>query len=190
LSSLYREILGADWLTLPQQIRDMHDVTGLQCAEGRASVDRGSGFLSRCIGRAIGFPAATGDTPIRVTFDASPGGELWTRAFGASRLSSRQFRVGHLLGERFGSLSFAMTLVAMPDRLSLELRGWSVLGMRLPMWLGPRAIAYESVEDGRFNFHVEISHPLTGLLVRYRGWLHAPLPRSGERLGEGVTHHP
>ena len=29
----------------------------------------------------------------------------------------------------------------------------------------------ESAEDGRFNFHVEISHPLTGLIVRYRGWL-------------------
>jgi len=23
----------------------------------------------------------------------------------------------------------------------------------------------------RFRFHVEISHPLTGLIVRYRGWL-------------------
>lgn len=176
MSGLYREILGAAWPTLPQQIREMHDVTGRQCAEGRASVDRGSGLLSRCIGRAIGFPAGTRDTPIQVTFDVSPEGELWTRAFGASRLSSRQFRAGELLGERFGVLSFDMTLVARADRLSLVLRSWSVFGMRLPMWLGPRAIAYESVENGRFHFHVEISHPLTGLLVRYRGWLDAPRP--------------
>ena len=35
----------------------------------------------------------------------------------------------------------------------------------------PRSASYESVEDGRFRFHAEISHPLTGLIVRYRGWL-------------------
>jgi hypothetical protein len=176
LSSLYREILGAAWLTLPQQIRDMHEVTGRQCAEGRASVDRGALLISRCVGRVIGFPPETRDTPIKVLFDVSPNGELWTREFGASRFSSRQFRSDDLLAERFGLLSFAMALVATPDRLTLVLRRWSVLGVRLPMWLGPRATAYESVENGRFHFHVEISHPLTGLLVRYRGWLGAPRP--------------
>jgi hypothetical protein len=39
------------------------------------------------------------------------------------------------------------------------------------MWLCPTSTAYEHVEDGRFAFHVEIGHPLTGLIVRYRGWL-------------------
>ena len=45
---------------------------------------------------------------------------------------------------------------------------------RLPIWLCPRADAYESVENGRFHFHVEIRHPLTGLIVRYRGSLSRP----------------
>ena len=32
-------------------------------------------------------------------------------------------------------------------------------------------------DDGRFSFHVEISHPLTGLIVRYQGWLEPkPVP--------------
>jgi hypothetical protein len=39
------------------------------------------------------------------------------------------------------------------------------------MWLCPRSTSYDTVEDGRFRFHVEISHPLTGMIVRYRGWL-------------------
>ncbi|WP_416361782.1 DUF4166 domain-containing protein [Mesorhizobium sp. AR02] len=39
------------------------------------------------------------------------------------------------------------------------------------MWLCPRSTSFETVENGRFRFHVEISHPLTGLIVRYRGWL-------------------
>ena len=64
-----------------------------------------------------------------------------------------------------------MALVVESGRLSLVLRRWSFLGLPLPMWLCPRSASYERVEDGRFRFHVEISHPLTGLIVRYRGWL-------------------
>jgi hypothetical protein len=39
------------------------------------------------------------------------------------------------------------------------------------MWLAPAGDSYEFAEDGRFHFHVEIGHALTGLIVRYRGWL-------------------
>ena len=31
--------------------------------------------------------------------------------------------------------------------------------------------SFESSADGRFCFHVEIKHPLAGLIVRYSGWL-------------------
>jgi hypothetical protein len=51
-----------------------------------------------------------------------------------------------------------------------------VLGIPLPLWLCPRADAYESVENGRFCFHVEIRHALTGLIVRYEGSLASPEP--------------
>ena len=47
----------------------------------------------------------------------------------------------------------------------------AAFAMPLPMWLGPRALAHETAEAGRFHFHVEISHPLTGLIIRYRGGL-------------------
>jgi len=51
------------------------------------------------------------------------------------------------------------------------LRRWSAFGVPLPMWLCPHAQSYESVEQDRFNFHVAVSHPLTGLIFRYDGWL-------------------
>jgi hypothetical protein len=76
-----------------------------------------------------------------------------------------------LLCERFGPLVFAMALVPEDGRLRLVLRRWSVFGVPLPVRLCPRSDSYEWVVDGRFGFHVEISHPLTGLIVRYRGWL-------------------
>jgi hypothetical protein len=50
-------------------------------------------------------------------------------------------------------------------------RRWSACGIPLPRALAPRGDSYEFVEAGRFHFHVEIATPITGLIVRYRGWL-------------------
>ena len=138
-------------------------------------MQRGSGLLARLAAAIIGFPRATADTPVRVEFNAIGEAETWTRTFGNKSFSSGQFagrgRSERLLCERFGPLTFAMALVPEEGRLRLVLRRWSAFGVPLPMWLGPRSNSHESAEDGRFHFHVEISHPLTGLIVRYRGWL-------------------
>jgi hypothetical protein len=172
---LYARILGEAWRDLPPQIRDMHDVRGTVTAEGFAWVERGRSPLAWLINALIGFPGINSDVPVRVKFDVSGEGEIWTRKFGDERFGSRQFagrgRSKHLLCERFGPLTFAMALVVSGDRLSLILRRWSLFGLPLPMWLGPRAESYETAEHGRFNFHVRISHLLTGLIIRYDGWL-------------------
>ncbi len=170
---LYKRVAGDAWPDLPAEIRAMHD--GLGMAEGRASVERGDGMLSRLAAWLVGFPPAGADVPVRVCFKTGKAGEVWTRTFGTHTFSSCQFtgrgRSQRLLCERFGLLSFAMALVVEPGKLSLVLRRWSFLGLPLPMWLCPRSASYEYVEDGRFRFHVEISHPFAGLIVRYRGWL-------------------
>ncbi|MBZ9677983.1 DUF4166 domain-containing protein [Mesorhizobium sp. ES1-1] len=170
---LYAMLLGCAWQGLPDEIRDMHEHT--KTAEGRASVERGPNIIGRLAAWLVGFPQANADIPVGVRFDACNGQEIWTRTFGGHEFSSRQFagrgRFERLLCERFGPLTFAMALVAEPGKLSLFLRGWTLLGLPLPMWFCPRSTSFETVEDGRFRFHVEISHPLTGLIVRYRGWL-------------------
>lgn len=171
--ALYSGVLGDAWKSLPAEIRAMHE--GAAMAEGSASVERGGGILSRLAARMAGFPPTAADVPVKVRFVTDGQGETWTRSFGTHGFSSRQFagrgRSDRLLCERFGPLTFAMALVAGEDRLSLVLRRWSFLGLPLPMWLCPRSNAYETVEDDRFRFHVEISHPVAGLIVRYRGWL-------------------
>jgi hypothetical protein len=144
-------------------------------AHGRAGVERRRGPLAALIGWVMRFPQATADTAVTVRFEAAGGVETWTRTFGDHSSASRQLagsgRSERLLVERFGPLSFAMALVRDDERLSLVLRRWSFLGVALPMWLGPTSQAHEAVENGRFTFHVEIGHPLAGMVVRYRGWL-------------------
>lgn len=172
---LYRRILGTAWQRLPAEIRALHEGRGTTVAAGSASVERGSSPLARLAAFLIGFPAAAEDMPVQVRFDAEGGAETWTRSFGDDSFSSRQFagkgRSAGLLCERFGLLTFAMALVPEGDRLTLVLRRWRFCGLPLPLWLCPRSDSYEVSKGGRFRFHVDISHPLTGLIVRYRGWL-------------------
>jgi Domain of unknown function (DUF4166) len=172
---LFARVLGDAWDGLPAEIRRLHTVDGVATAEGRASVERGDGLLARLAAAIVGFPAASADTPVRVRFEVAEGGETWTRSFGTDTFSSRQSagsgRSAGLICEHFGPLVFAMALVPEPGRLRLVLRRWTAFGVKLPLWLAPRSTAYETVEQGRFHFHVELAHPLTGLIVRYRGWL-------------------
>jgi hypothetical protein len=64
-----------------------------------------------------------------------------------------------------------MALAVEGVNLRYRIRRWAFLGCALPLWLGPRSSAIESVQDGRFRFDVEISHLFTGLVVRYAGVL-------------------
>jgi hypothetical protein len=79
--------------------------------------------------------------------------------------------VAFVICERFGPLNVGMALLCESERLRFVVRRWSVCGIPLPRALAPRGDSYEFAEAGRFHFHVEIAHPFTGLIVRYRGWL-------------------
>ena len=171
--SLYGQLLGADAARLPAAVLAMHD--GIAAASGEASVERGGGLLARLAAWMVGFPKATQCVPLRMTFERRGEAELWTRDFGGagfqSLLSVGAGRNQGLLVEKVGPLSFAMALVAGDGALQLKMRRWAAFGLPLPLALAPRSQAVESAEGGIFRFHVELSHPLTGLIVRYRGWL-------------------
>ena len=172
---VHRRVLGEAWNDLPEPIRAMHDLRGTLIAEGRASVERGSGLLARIVAMIFQFPPAAGDVPVRVTFRAEDGREVWQREFGRYRFSSIQEEgcgaFERLLCERFGPFSFGLALVMANGRLRLVARGWRFLGIPLPTALVPNGEAYEHADDGRFNFHVEIRQRFIGLIVRYQGWL-------------------
>lgn len=73
--------------------------------------------------------------------------------------------------ERFGVASFALALVLDGGKLSLIPRRWSLLGIPMPAFLLPRGASFEYEEAGRFHFDVEISAPVVGLIVAYKGSL-------------------
>ena len=172
---LYQRLLGTTWEQLPSPIRAMHDLHDAITAEGTAQVERGTRPLARLAATLIGFPQAGENVPVQVSFRVDNGREVWQRSFAGKKFSSIQSegkgRSQHLLMERFGPLLFSIGLVFDQQKLHLVVRSWSLFGFPLPRFLAPTGETYEQVIDNVFHFHVHISHPLTGLIVRYRGWL-------------------
>ncbi len=172
---LYQRLLGSKWRDLPEEIRAMHDVASSCRVAGRAKVHRGRNPLARLTAFIVRFPPTSDDVAVNVQFDAKDGIETWTRDFGGKRFASRQEEGcgarAHLMIERFGPLAFAMAVVLEPGRMSLVHVGWRIFGIPMPRFLAPRVVAYEEVRDGKFNFHVRVTHPLCGLIVQYDGWL-------------------
>ena len=173
---VYRQVMAGAFDAMPDAWRAVHDLrVGTLTVEGRASVRRGKGLLARLVGAVIGFPAAGDGSPVSLCFERRGNAELWTRTLGGKAFSSLQApgqgRSEHLVVERFGPLAVAMAPTTQDGRMSLVVRRFSVFGLPLPPWLSPTTAAHEAIVDGRFRFDVEIGHPLTGMIVRYRGWL-------------------
>ncbi|MEN9865980.1 MAG: hypothetical protein RL748_1570, partial [Pseudomonadota bacterium] len=176
----YQRLLGPRFASLPAPIRQMHDwyqggrSAGLR-AEGKANIERGTSLLSRLIARVVGFPQAGQDVPVQVKFENNPEGEVWTRSFAGKSFFSVQSlgqgRSQHLIEERFGPAKFGLALVMDQDSVRLKICHWRLFGIKLPLAWSPKTESREYVEDGQYRFHIEISHPWVGLIVRYRGYL-------------------
>ncbi len=172
---LFRQLLGSAFNDLPPRLRALHDSRQARRWAGLAQVRRGRGLLARMIAAILGFPTAAAQAPVSVIFSPEKGGERWTRDFGgktfASTLSCGSGRDQYLMVERFGMISVAFALVLEGGRLSLIARGWRILGVAMPRFLLPNGLSFEAEERDRFCFDVEISAPLVGLIVAYRGTL-------------------
>jgi hypothetical protein len=182
---LYRRLLGEAWYRLPEPVNTLHDLDDTMVVSRRACIERGPGVLAWIAATLFRFPRAGRDVSVEVTLSADKSREVWRRRFAGHNLRSVQWqgrgRSAYLLREQFGPAIFSMALVVDGERLRLALRRWSIFGVVLSLALAPRGEAYEFAEDGRFRFHGEIKHPLTGLIVRYRGRLE-PQPAAASGL--------
>lgn len=172
---LYRAILGTVFDTLPAPIRALHDDDQTRVWSGHAEIRRGSGVFGRLIARFFRFPKAGNRVPVSVTLAPFGDKEVWTRNFGGQEFSSTQSlgtgRNRHLIVERFGPISVALALVVSGERLTLVPRRWSVLGLPMPKFLMPGGESFETLRNGNFAFDVEMSAPIVGLIVAYKGTL-------------------
>ena len=173
--SLYERILGSAFATLPPKLQELHGSNAPRRWTGVASVRRGRGWPANLIAALVGFPRSQSQVPVTVTFSSQNGVERWTRTFGDQSFSSVQTcgtgKDQYLLVERFGIASFALALVIEDGRLLLIPRQWALAGIPMPSIFLPTGTSYETVQNGQFGFNVEISMPLIGKIVAYKGTL-------------------
>ena len=178
---LFRRVLGSDWAKLPMPVAALHDISGHQRYGGRATVTRGRSITARIAARLYGFPVSGEYVPVVVEMKTQNGKETWSRDFDGHRFSSTlsegEGSWAHLVCERFGPFRFGIALVLEDDKLHYFIRRWSFAGILLPLFLRPRGSTFESVRDGRFTFHVDLTFPVFGHIVTYTGWLE---PNSGD----------
>jgi len=172
--AIYARAIGPAFDTLPAEIRALHETPGRSIWRGEAVTEGAAGPLAALAARVVGFPKGQTACPAEVEIDADGDRSVWRRRIGghafASVLSAP--REGGRVNERFGPLSMDLRLIPEAGRLVYVVEGWRMGRMPLPRALAPSTRAHEEVDaQGRFAFDVEISAPLMGRLVRYRGWL-------------------
>lgn len=172
--AIYARAIGPAFDALPAAIRALHETPGRSLWRGEAATEGASGPLAALAARIVGFPKAQARCPVEVSIDADGDWSVWRRRIGGHGFASvlSHPRAGGRVRERFGPLSMDLRLEPEGDRLVYRVEGWRLGPIPLPRALGPSTRAHEEVDaEGRFVFDVEISAPLIGRLVRYRGWL-------------------
>jgi hypothetical protein len=171
--NVFKELLGDAYGGLPAAVRRFHD--------GEASYYRGSArsggatnLLIRGIRGLFGFPETAAQMDVEIWLERTDEGDRWRRRFGARRFQS-SFRVAPdgCLDERFWPFGFGFRLRAEGGRMYWDFERWSLLGVPLPKWLGPRIETWETQgEQGGFEFYSHADFPLIGRLVHYHGVVH------------------
>ena len=122
------------------------------------------------------MPRACIDAPCEVEILSEPGApagaERWVRKMAGSRFHSVLAPAG--LGEfdeSFGWYRFRFRIEAVDAGLCFVLRGFRVFGVPVPRALQPRVVTLESEQGGAYAFAVEVTLPLLGLFIAYRGLL-------------------
>lgn len=171
-TATYPAVLGPAFAALPGSL---HGPGPRAVWQGRAEVTRGKGLIAGLVARLFGFPQA-GEQPVTVTLTSdATGRETWAGQFGTSHMQSTQEagqgKLRHLIVERFGPFPFGIALHWHEGRLQRIPRRWSLLGLPLLRALMPGGETWEEETGGRLHFHVEITQPLMGQVVRHAGWL-------------------
>lgn len=171
-ATLFQQVLGAGFYTLPEAVRRLHAVRGSARYAGIASVERGHHPLAWLCARIAGLPPAMRDAPTTVEFTADAARETWRRDFGGVPMRSRLVLRRGLLHEWLGPLQFRHRLHAGSGALWWQLAGVRLFGvLPLPAGWFDGVRCREREHEGRYEFLVEARLPLVGLVVRYEGWL-------------------
>lgn len=178
-TSLYQQVMGADFLLLPIPLQQFHALAGRHVLQGWVEVQAPASAAARVLARCLGAPLDARRGPIRFELESSPASEHWVRHFPGKTMQSRLRLASGRIVERLGAARLAFALRAGPEKLEMQLVGLHFLGLPCPRWLMPVVVAEETASAGRLHFRVQASLPVVGVVAGYQGHLELPVGVSG-----------
>jgi hypothetical protein len=176
MRSPFELLLGSELERLPAPVQRVHSLRAPLATGGRAEITAADGVLARFVCWFAGLPRPGRNVDVTVVFAPSnEGGEHWDRKFADRRYASTmQLGTGRdqgLLIEHFGPFDLRFRLHVVPAALSWSLIGWRLLRIPLPRWSVPEIDCVESADADRYTFDIDVTFPVIGWLMHYRGWL-------------------
>lgn len=165
------EVMGEETASLLPTIQHLHCATSPRQFEGQVTVTVGKG-LARLAARLAGFPPPMQFAAFALKISPTRQGETWTRFFAGHKTVSTLCAKQGQLFERFGPITTILRPHLQDDgniRFHTG-RAW-FLGVPLPTFLSPRGEVSVETQNDRYVFDITGDLPLTGRIVRYRGWL-------------------
>jgi hypothetical protein len=176
--TLYTRMVGQDaWANLSEPVRRLHK--GTVQGVGRFTIRRGGSVAARAVARLMRLPSAGVDVPVRLAVTTHARGERWARTFGTDTpLVTEQWAgaAGQII-ERIGPTEVSYRLEVAGGALYYRHTGTALrlgpIRLPVPRWLAPRISARESALTNENSTHisVEVSHPLVGRLISYKGFI-------------------
>jgi len=172
MQTLFQQLLGPSFSTLPLAVQDLHAIRGHAVYAGRATITRGRNPVANLFAAIAGLPRTSLDVPTTVEFFADEVTETWNRNFGGARMSSRLTTHDGQLAERLGPMQFRFDVAVRDGAIHWRTAGVRLLGvMPLPAAWFADVRCREREHAGRYEYLVEASMPLIGRVIRYEGWL-------------------
>jgi hypothetical protein len=135
-----------------------------------------AGAFGRHLARKLGIPETAGEHHLTVKIRHDTTTLEWHRCFdGTHHLRSSfiprdHWPDGHWV-EKTGALELTLTVDVMEGGWYWRVIAARFRGIRVPLWLIPRSIAYKRIEEGTYRFHVAFSVPVLGEVICYSGVL-------------------
>jgi hypothetical protein len=160
--------IGKDFQYLHSIVQQAH--TGDSKLSGNVRVSRGN-FLANILCQILGMPKSTDSVLLAVDGQHTEDAMIWKRRFGDVEMISNFVLDGDYFVESMGPIKLWMTLNNQDGELVYTLEKSQFLFIPLPKILSPTLLAFESENNGKYVFSVNVGLPIIGKLIEYNGVL-------------------